>query len=98
MLHGVVIATNTDGEVAITRIDVARATQRPGRRSNDQRRTALADLTPAAAEIERRTRQLAQTEDAAVKRFGPSEIGHADADVMKRVDGHHTDLTCVGKA
>jgi hypothetical protein len=44
---------------------------------------AIAHVIPGAAEIERRARDLTQAEDATVKRFGASEIGHADADVME---------------
>ena len=86
MLHGVVVAPDTDGEMAVARVDVARAAQRPGRRMHDQMQLAIADLIPGAAEVEWRTRQLPQAEDTAVKRFRASSVGHADADVMKRLD------------
>src|SRR5678816_1889754 len=92
MLHGVVVAPDTYGEVPVARVDVARAAQRPCRRMHDQMQCPIAHLIPGAAEIEGWTRQLAEPKDAAVKRFRASEIGDADADVMKRLDRDHDAL------
>src|SRR6185369_3672225 len=83
MLHGLVVAPYTNRQMPVARIDVARTAQCSCRRMHDQMQLSIADLIPGAAEIEWRTRQLAQPQDAAVKRFGAFDIGHSDADVME---------------
>ena len=83
VLQRLVVAAHANGDVTVSRVDLPRPAQRPRRRVHDQVQLPVAELVPGAAEVERRTRKLPESENAAVELLRARQIRDADADVME---------------